>query len=151
MASQNPAAARARRAAVRPQEGPLTLEGLTEAWPAILATVGEQRRVVREALGHAVPASVAGSDVTLEVSDSEVHLEGLERSRALVAEAIATVMGQPVRISYRPASGSGEAEPPANSARLDREADREERLRQYRSTDPALDAVAEALDLELLE
>jgi hypothetical protein len=35
--------------------------------------------------------------------------------------------------------------------RLNQEQDREERLRRYRSKDPALDAMAEALDLEVIE
>jgi DNA polymerase-3 subunit gamma/tau len=132
-------------------EGPLTLEALTEAWPAVVAAVGKRRRMVREALGHATPAVVDGVDVTCDVSESEVHLEGLERSRELVAEAIREVLGAEVRVAYRPAAATVEAPPPEEPRRLDRDGDREERLKQYRSKDAALDAVADALDLELLE
>ena len=107
--------------------------------------------MVREALSHATPASVDGETVTLDVSESEVHLEGLERSRALVARAISAVTGQRVRVVYRTGSGGEGGAAPAEVQRLDRDADREERLHMFRSRDAALDALADALDLELLE
>ena len=47
--------------------------------------------------------------------------------------------------------GGTDAVAPAEPKRMDRSQDREERLRAYRSKDAALDAMAEALDLELLE
>jgi DNA polymerase-3 subunit gamma/tau len=135
----------------RPLEGPLTLEALVEAWPAVVEAVGKRRRMVREALSHATPAAVQGSEVTLDVSDSEVHLEGLERSRDLLAAAIGEVLGKQARIGYRPAAAAVEAPPLEEPRRLDRDGDREQRLKQYRSQDAALDAMADALDLELLE
>jgi hypothetical protein len=114
----------------------------------VVEAAGKRRRLVREALSHATPAAVEGDLVTLEVSDCEVHLEGLERSRDIVAKAMVDVTGKAARVAYRPASG----EAPANNARrLDREGDRGERLKGYRAKDPSLDAMADALDLELLE
>jgi len=131
--------------------GPLTLEALAAAWPAVVEAVGSKRRMVREALGHATPAAVEGKRVTFEVSDSEVHLEGLERSRAVLADAIEEVLGSAVDVAYRSASQPAATPSPAEPKRLDREGDREERLRQYRAKDGSLDAVADALDLELLD
>ncbi len=107
--------------------------------------------MAREALSHATPAAVDGETVTLDVSESEVHLEGLERSRALVARAISAVTGQRVRVEYRTGSGGEGGAARTEVQRLDRDADREERLRTFRSRDAALDALGDALDLELLE
>jgi DNA polymerase-3 subunit gamma/tau len=139
---------RSKAAATSPIEGPLTLEALAERWPAVVEAAGKRRRLVREALSHAAPAAVEGDQVTLEVSDCKVHLEGLERSRDIVAKAVADVTGRAARVAYRPASGEA---PPNNAKRLDREGDRGERLKGYRAEDPSLDAMADALDLELLE
>ncbi len=132
-----------------PISGPLTLEALSERWPAVVDAAGRRRRLVREALSHAAPAAVEGGQVTLEVSDCEVHLEGLERSRDLVVEAIGEVTGKRAQVVYRPAAG--EVAPQNNARRLDRGADRDERLKAYRAKDASLDALADALDLELLE
>jgi hypothetical protein len=107
--------------------------------------------MAREALTHATPAAVAEDEVTFEVSDSEVHLEGLERSRDLVAEAIADVVGKSVRIVYRAAAEQRPQAPAPEPKRLDRDGDRDERLKHYRAKDGSLDAVADALDLELLD
>jgi DNA polymerase-3 subunit gamma/tau len=144
--SDSPAA----EAPSRPLEGPLTLDALAERWPAVVQAAGRQRRLVREALSHATPAGVEGDEVTLEVSDCEVHLEGLERSREVVAKAIGEVTGKQAKVVYRPASG--EAPPPPNNARrVSRGGDRDERLKGYRAKDAALDALADSLDLELLD
>ena len=150
-APAKPPAAEPPPAPVGRLEGELTLEALAGYWPAVVEAVGKKRRLVREALMHATPAAVAGDEVTFDVSDSEVHLEGLERSRDLVAGAIAGVVGKSVRIVYR-ATAEQRAQPPAaEPKRLDRDGDRDERLKHYRAKDGSLDAVADALDLELLD
>ena len=136
------------RPAAVPPDQPLTLAALAERWPAVVEVVGKRRRLVREALSHATPAAVEGDQVTLEVSDCEVHLEGLERSRDVIAKAVADVTGKAARVAYRPASGEAR---PKNARRLDREGERGERLKGYRAKDPSLDALADALDLEMLE
>ena len=140
------------RTDARPPCGPLTFENLQRAWPAVVDAVGERRRMVQEALTHAKLDEVRGEVVTLTVADSEVHLDGLERTRDVVADAIGSVMGTTVQVVYQMAGrGGSDAVVPAEPKRMDRSRDREERLRAYRSKDAALDAMAEALDLELLE
>ena len=92
------------------------------------------------------------AEIVVTVADSEVHLDGLERSRGVVADAIGSVMGTIVQVVYQTVGrGGSDAVTPAEPERMDRNRDREERLRTYRSKDAALDAMAEALDLELLE
>jgi hypothetical protein len=124
---------------------------LKASWNAVLEHAGSERRMVREALTHATPSAVSDGTVTLAVSDSFVHLEGLERHRAFVADAISHVVGTTVHVTYESGSASDNRATPAEPERLDHNKDREARLKHYRQKDPALDAVAEALDLELLE
>jgi hypothetical protein len=107
--------------------------------------------MVREALSHATPSSFEDGTVTLLVSDSSVHLEGLELNKGFVADKISAVVGSRVHVAYESAPKPDEVRLPAEPQRLDRDTDREARLRHYRQKDPALDAVADALDLELLE
>ncbi len=130
---------------------PLTAESLGKAWPTISAQVGQRRRVVQEALSHAKPVSVDGDMVTLALSNGDTHLEGLERSRKAIVSAIESVTGHRVSLVFRTADRTPDPGRAREPRRLNEEADREERLRLYRSKDPALDAAAEALDLELLE
>ena len=138
--------------AVRPvASGPLSTESIRAAWGAVLDEAGKERRMVREALTHASPSSFEDGRLTILVSESAVHLEGLEQNREFVAGTISAVMGAGVRVVYQSAPQAREVPPLPEPQRLDRDADRQERLRHYRGKDPALDAVADALDLELLE
>ncbi len=143
---------RARRAAVaRSAPGVLTTPALEAAWGDILDAVGTRSRMVREALGHAAPLEAGDGLVALQVSDSEVHLEGLERGRRGVEEAIQTVLGvASVRVEYRAVAQSANSDqvPPK---RLDHNAEQQERLRLRREQNPTFDAIAEALDLEAIE
>jgi len=143
---------RTRRAAVaRSNRAELSIESLKSSWEAILDAVGSRQRMLREALCHAEPAEAAHDSVVLEVSESEVHLEGLERSRHKVEEAISEVLGVGrVRVRYRSDSVSARENSGA-PRRLDRNAEQQERLRHHRERNPALDAIADALDLEVIE
>ena len=130
--------------------GSLTLDAIVAHWDAVTEAVGRKKRMLREALVHAEPSGVDGVEVTLSVSDSEVHLEGLQTNRAMIEAAITDVLGVSASVRLRPASAAGEGEG-SPVRRLDQRADRRQRLEAYRKKDQALDAVAESLDLELLE
>jgi DNA polymerase-3 subunit gamma/tau len=133
-------------------DGLLSAESLRRAWPEILNVVGQRRRMVQEALGHATPVAVDGDVVVLEVTQCEVHLEGLRRSVGLIEEVIAEVLGVgKVKVEYRPQDGDASTESSDPPQRLNRDSEQAERLRRYRQKDPALDAIAEALDLEVIE
>jgi DNA polymerase-3 subunit gamma/tau len=127
---------------------------LRARWPEVVEGIRARRPFVAAALEHATPAGLDGTTVTLGVSDSDVHLEGLERSRAEVEAGLQAVFGARLRVAYRPAGAGAGAEappPPAEGRRLDAHGDRGERLKAYRAKDQALDAMADALDLELLD
>ncbi|MFQ5704053.1 MAG: DNA polymerase III subunit gamma/tau [Gemmatimonadales bacterium] len=142
--------------AERRQPAPVSpsTNAVKELWPQVLQIVGEQSRMVRESLRHATLVSAVDDVVVLEVSGGDVHMEGLERSRSMIAKVIAGLLGvDEVRIEYREMQEEPDTAPaaPAAPARLDRDRDRAERLRHYRGTDPGLDSLAEALDLEVVE
>jgi hypothetical protein len=61
------------------------------------------------------------------------------------------VVGRSLQLVLREGAGADRPEDEPEPKRLDDTSDREERLRLYRRKDPALDAAADALDLELLE
>jgi len=135
----------------RPSAGPVTgdlsLEAITDRWPQILDLIARKKRMLRESLAHATPARLADGALHLAV-EGAVHLEGLDRGKSAIAEAVAEATGQKVRVVL----GSELAAPGVDEpARLDPRSDRAERLRTYRGKDPALDTAAELLDLELTE
>jgi hypothetical protein len=99
-------------------------------------------------LEHARPGAVAEGEVTVLVSD--VRRPILEKHRGEIEAAIAAVTGAATRIAFR-SVGDESAAPAAPGRRLDQQGERDQRLQAYRSKDQALDAVADALDLELLD
>lgn len=151
---QTAGASRAPRAAAPapPTPGdPPSVTGLEAVWPAVLEAVGQKRRMVREALAHARPVAVTAHGVTLEVTQSDVHLQGLQQSTALIGTAIQRVTGWRLRVECRPDEQGETPTSQAEPQRLSRTGDQEERVKSWRAKDPALDTVADALDLELLE
>ena len=155
MRDRAPSTSRAPAAPVVPvgPVGPLTVDRLVSAWDAIREHLARSRPMVAAALEHTRPAAVEGGEVSLAVSGGEVHLRGLEKNRAEIETAIAAVVGSAVRVSFRAESPDQAAPPPSGGPgrRLDQQGERDQRLKAYRSKDQGLDAVAEALDLELLD
>ena len=129
----------------------LSMGELRERWSEIEEVVGRRRRMLREALGGIEPASVDGCEVVIEVGEASVKLEGLQRGRSIIADAIREVTGKEVELVVRPAGGASPVVGKESPGRLTLEQQREERLKAYRTQDRALDAAADALDLELLE
>lgn len=147
-ASEKPAGNRKPRAGGgAPHDGELR-----ERWDEVVATVRAQRPMVAAALEHTSPVGIEGNTVVLQVTPSDVHAEGLERSRQVIEEALGAVFGAPLRVAYRaPPAARGKDASTVEGRRMDAEADRNGRLKAYRSQDQALDVVADLLDLELLD
>ncbi len=121
---------------------------LAEGWNLVLEALGRKSRILKDALRSAAVVEVSEERVVVEVGESEVAVADSDQARRILAEAIAEVVGRRLGVVVRTArSGRGPSEP----RRLDTRAEREERLRAYRKRDPALDAAAEDMDLELLE
>jgi DNA polymerase-3 subunit gamma/tau len=132
--------------------GPLTLDRLLSLWDAIRDHLVQRRQqMVAAELEHARPVALEGTEVGLDVA--EVRRPIVEKKRAEIEGAIAAVAGVAVRVVLRSGGPQGGQTPPSEGAprRLDQQSERDQRLAAYRSKDQALDAVAEALDLELLD
>lgn len=140
-------------AAVPVSGGPIecTTAAITAAWREILAAAARQSRLVSQALEHAKPSVPEPGVVELEFGrDSAVFREGVAKQLAMVETILGASIGATVvvRIVERSAAGGAPAVKPG---RIPPEGLRSERLQQIRAGDPALDAAADALDLELVD
>jgi DNA polymerase-3 subunit gamma/tau len=59
----------------------LSLDAVRQRWSGVCDSVAERRPMLAAALGHAQVVDVRGRNVVLEVSDTDVHLPGLETNR----------------------------------------------------------------------
>ncbi|HRP09352.1 MAG TPA: hypothetical protein PLL69_12785, partial [Gemmatimonadales bacterium] len=126
---------------------PWSDEGLAAAWPDIVEAAGRQSRFLAQSLGQARPVLGEKGLIELGFGDNEaISREGVERQLGVVAEIASARLGVPVRLQLSMARGSG-----GPRGRLTTEEIRHERLQELRRRDPALDAAAEALDLELMD
>ncbi|MES2123936.1 MAG: DNA polymerase III subunit gamma/tau [Gemmatimonadota bacterium] len=129
---------------------PQSAETLLAIWPDVLATAGRQSRLLAQALDHATPQFQGEGKVELRFGpDSAVFQEGVERQLGVVETILSARMGAPVAVSLGQDAPSGGRS--ARGKRLSAEDLRADRLRELRTKDPALDAAADSLDLELVD
>ncbi len=104
-----------------------------------------------EALTHATPQQVAPGAIVLEFGpDSALFHDGVARQLATLETIVTAALGVPTKVTVKgPEAVPATAE--RKSKRLTAEDARNLRLTQLRSKDPALDAAANALDLELVD
>jgi hypothetical protein len=145
-----PAEPPSRRAAVVPQVE-FSLDGLRQAWPDLVAVARDQSRFLGEALAAARPTAAQAPALSLAVPDGNpIHLEALGRQRDALEQLLGRAVGGPVQITLTEAvEGEGGGTPRAR--RLSDAEARAERLKALKSRDPALEAAADSLDLEVLE
>jgi DNA polymerase-3 subunit gamma/tau len=132
----------------------LSLDGVRQRWEGVCRSLQERRPLLAAALGHAEVVDVRGRDVVLAVQDTDVHLPGLEKNRREIETAMSATLAAPVRVVFQAAGADRSAERGVSAGparRLDQQGERDQRLLAYRAKDQALDAAAEALDLELLD
>jgi hypothetical protein len=127
-----------------------TLDGLLGAWDDLVAAARSRGRFLGEALASARPVAVTPPEVRLVVTDGHpIHAEGLARQREAVEGLLGEAVGAVVKVvlSDPPAPGTA----PRGARRLSESEARAERLKVLKKRDPALEAAAEILDLEVLE
>jgi DNA polymerase-3 subunit gamma/tau len=131
--------------------GELTLESLAQAWPELTQVAREQSRFLGEAVNAARPVGISGAEVKLALPDGNpIHLEALGHQRSAVEKLLSEAAGRPITIAITQQQ-EGESAPPAPRRRLSESEARAERLKVLKTRDPALEAAAESLDLEVLE
>ena len=131
--------------------GPASLEAILAAWPAIVAAVRAHSRFLGEALAAGQPASFELPWLTVAMAEpNPLFADRLHEEAGKVEEVLSRSLGQPVRlrVTARPADG---AAAPAKPRRMSESSLKAERLREFRSQDPALDTAADALDLEIVD
>jgi len=125
-----------------------TREALTAAWPDIVAVARTESPLLGTALAATLPDDVAPPRLGLRFTDDDPGLAlTLARQKERVAALLVKLVGAPVELVV--AGGDAEATQPPK--RLSAEGLRADRLKGLRVRDPALDAAAEALDLEIVE
>jgi DNA polymerase-3 subunit gamma/tau len=135
--------------AVPPPRGPAApLPSLDAAWPEIVAEVRARSRFLGEALAGTSPGPIEGSALPLVLAESNpLFAERIQLQAAAVEEVIHRRTGQPLRIRVT----VGEGEPAPKPRPITESSLRADRLRSFRSKDPALDTAADALDLEIVD
>ncbi len=130
---------------------PQTTDGLKAVWSEVVATASRQSSLLGQALEHSTPRIDAPGMVILAFSgDSAVFQEGVERQQATVETILSARMGTPTRIAVERADQAATSRT-GKGARLTSSDIRADRLTSLRKRDPALDAAADALDLELVD
>jgi len=142
-----------------PPQGQLSEEWLSVHWSDLVATARTKSPFLGEALASARPVGVSGSRVTLEMADiNPIFQETLERQVRQVEALLAAHVGKAVSVSIaaggmetapkgpEPEAGQGARPRRLSDARL-----KAERLEATRAADAALDAAADALDLEIVD
>lgn len=130
---------------------PQTAAMLLAAWPEVLATAGRQSRLLAQALEHGVAELQEAGKVRLSFGlDGAVFQEGVERQLAAVETILTAQMGAPMTIRLD-GGATGFAAVAGKGKRLSAADLKADRLRELRTKDPALDAAADSLDLELVD
>ena len=123
-------------------------------WPGIVEESGNISRFLAQALGATEPIEVAPPHVTLRLVDPGAHVdEPLARNKGALERLVAQRVGQPVivRLASAAEDPTTETAQAARPKRYSEERVRQERLDTHRASDPALDAAAIELDLEVME
>jgi len=124
----------------------LTIDALLGAWEEVVARGRDHGSFLAAALNACRPVSVQGSVVTLELTEENpMYREALDRQSGALEDIISAAAGSAAQVTVAPPTSTAPPE------RLTEEGARSERLRKVRKKDPALDAAATVLDLEVLD
>jgi DNA polymerase-3 subunit gamma/tau len=127
-----------------------SIEAIRAGWPAIVVAARVQSRFLGELLAAVEPSELALPWLNVVMREpNQLFAERLEQEAAKVEEILSRTLGQPVRLRVSlaaPPEGS-----PAPKRRLSDASVKADRLREFRSKDPALDTAADALDLEIVD
>lgn len=131
---------------------PWSDEALRAAWPDLVAAATRHSPFLGQVLGDGLPR--AGEPGVLEIlfgADKAVAVEGVERQKSALAALASARLGMEVRIEAIAGAWNGSEGRGESAGRLTPERLRADRLEELRRLDPALDAMADALDLEVVD
>jgi DNA polymerase III subunit gamma/tau len=138
------------RPAAPPAAGP-ALDAISAAWPAMVMAVKAHNRFLGEAFAATEPVELDLPLLTVVMRQpNPLFAERLLQEAGKVEEVLTRSLGQPVRLRVTAAPAIQEASP-SKPRRMSESSLNAERLREFRSKDPALDTAADALDLEIVD
>ena len=121
------------------------------AWPAMVMAVRAYSRFLGEAFAATEPVELDLPWLTVVMREANpLFTERLLQEASKVEEVLSRSLGQPVRLRVTAAPATQEASP-SKPRRMSESSLNAERLREFRSQDPALDTAADALDLEIVD
>ena len=127
------------------------LDAISAAWPAMVMAVKAHNRFLGEAFAATEPAELELPWLTVVMREpNPLFAERLLQEAGKVEEVLSRSLGQPVRLRVTAAPAAQEASP-SRPRRMSESSLNAERLREFRSKDPALDTAADALDLEIVD
>ncbi|HZA50818.1 MAG TPA: hypothetical protein VE549_08755, partial [Myxococcaceae bacterium] len=147
------------RPASPPEAGPLSVDRMRAAWPAIVAEARAKSPILGAVMADTEVGGVDGDVLTIRLLDQNpVHADGIERQRDALTGLVARFVTGAVKLRVERPGGSGSLpraergeRSPARPDRLTEQTAKGERLKVLRAKDPALDRAVDALDLELME
>jgi len=131
--------------------GPASIEAIRAIWPAMIAAVRTGSRFLGEALAATQPVSLDPPWLSvIMVEPNPLFADSLQEQAGKVEEVLSRSLGQQVRLRVTAPDAAGTT-PAARPRRMSESSLKAERLREFRSKDPALDTAADALDLEIVD
>jgi DNA polymerase III subunit gamma/tau len=127
------------------------LDAISAAWPAMVAAVRAYSRFLGEAFASTEPSELELPWLTVVMREpNQLFADRLLQEAGKVEEVLSRSLGQPVRLRVTaPPQAPGPS--PSKPGRMSESSLNAERLREFRSKDPALDTAADALDLEIVD
>jgi hypothetical protein len=117
----------------------------------MIAAVRVQSRFLGEALAATQPVSLDPPWLSVVMAEpNPLFADSLQEQAGKVEEVLSRSLGQQVRLRVTAPDG-GVSTQPARPRRMSDSSLKAERLREFRSKDPALDTAADALDLEIVD
>jgi DNA polymerase III subunit gamma/tau len=127
-----------------------SIEAIRAGWPAIVVAARVQSRFLGELLASVEPSELALPWLNVVMREpNQLFAERLAQEATKVEEILSRTLGQPVRL--RVSLAAPPDGPPPAKRRLSDANIKADRLREFRSKDPALDTAADALDLEIVD
>jgi DNA polymerase III subunit gamma/tau len=134
-----------------PPRGATSMEAIQAAWPAMIAAVRIQSRFLGEALAATQPVSLESPWLSVVMAEpNPLFADSLQEQAGKVEEVLSRSLGQQIRLRVT-GGDAGAVTPAPRPRRMSESSLKAERLREFRSKDPALDTAADALDLEIVD